>query len=107
MSEPAPSSPPPSGPSPRPPGTIRLGSIAGADVLVNGSWFVIAALIALLVAPRVEQVEPGLGSLKYVAGFAFAVLLYASVLLHEVSHAYVARRYGHRVSSITLHFLGA
>src|SRR5690606_20075242 len=49
---------------------------------------------------------PGLGGWKYVAGLAFAVLLYLSVLLHEASHALVAQRYGHGVESITLHFLG-
>ncbi|WP_319804545.1 site-2 protease family protein [Nocardioides malaquae] len=91
---------------PRPAGTLRLGSIAGADVLVSGSWFLVAALIAVLVAPRIDQVEPGLGGWKYVAGFAFAVILYLSVLLHEASHAWMAQRYGHRVTSITLHFLG-
>ena len=95
-----------SDPSPRPPGTFKVGTIAGSDVLVTTSWFVIAALIAWTVAPRVDQVEPGLGSLKYVAGFAFAVVLYLSVLLHEASHAYMARYYGFQVSSITLHFLG-
>jgi Zn-dependent protease len=83
-----------------------VGTIAGSDVLVTTSWFVIAALIAWTVAPRVDQVEPGLGSLKYVAGFAFAIVLYLSVLLHEASHAYMARHYGFQVSSITLHFLG-
>lgn len=92
--------------SPRPPGTVRLGRIAGADVLVNSSWFLVAALIAFLVSPRVEQVQPGLGSWKYVAGLVFAVLLYLAVLLHEASHAVVAKRYGYRVTSITLHFLG-
>ena len=90
----------------RPPGTIKVGTIAGSDVLVTSSWFLIAALIAWVVAPRVDQVAPGLGSLKYVAGFAFAVILYLSVLLHEASHAYMARHYGYQVSSITLHFLG-
>lgn len=85
---------------------MRVGSIAGADVLVSGSWFLVAALIALLVAPRVEQVEPGLGAWKYVAGFVFAVILYLAVLLHEASHAWMAQRYGHRITSITLHFLG-
>jgi Zn-dependent protease len=93
-------------PQPRPPGTIKVGTIAGSDVLVTTSWFIIAALIAWTVSPRVEQVEPGLGSLKYVAGFAFAVVLYLSVLLHEASHAYMAKYYGFEVSSITLHFLG-
>lgn len=90
----------------RPPGTIRIGSLAGADVLVSTSWFFIAAIIALLVSPRIEQVEPGLGVWKYVAGLVFAVVLYLSVLLHEASHAFMARRYGFPVSTITLHFLG-
>ncbi|GAA1909003.1 hypothetical protein GCM10009737_07650 [Nocardioides lentus] len=91
---------------PRPRGTIRVGSVAGSDVLVSGSWFLVAALIAVLVAPRAELVQPGLGGWAYVAGFVFAVLLYGSVLLHEASHAVVAKRYGFTVSSITLHFLG-
>lgn len=93
-------------PRPRPPGTIKIGSIAGSDVLVTSSWFVVAALIAIVVAPRAEQVHPGLGVWKYVAGFAFAVVLYLSVLLHEASHAWMARHYGFPVSTITLHFLG-
>jgi Zn-dependent protease len=63
-------------------------------------------MIAVLVAPRVDEVTPGLGAWKYVAGLAFAVILYGSVLLHEASHAAVARHYGYPVSSITLHFLG-
>jgi len=91
---------------PRPPGTFKIGTIAGSDVLVTSSWFVVAALIAYVVAPRVEQVEPGIGVLKYAVGFVFAVVLYLSVLLHEASHAWMARHYGFPVSTITLHFLG-
>jgi Zn-dependent protease len=90
----------------RPPGTFKVGTVAGSDVLITSSWFLIAALIAWVVAPRVDQVAPGLGGLKYVAGFAFAVILYLSVLLHEASHAFMARHYGYQVTSITLHFLG-
>lgn len=93
-------------PTPRPPGTIKIGTIAGSDVLVSSSWFLVAALIAVIMSPRVDQVQPGLGAWKYVAGLAFAVVLYGSVLLHEASHAIMARRYGFPVSSITLHFLG-
>ena len=53
-----------------------------------------------------RRVQPGLGAWKYVVGLAFAVLLYLSVLLHEASHAAMARHYGFPVTSITLHFLG-
>lgn len=93
-------------PAPRPPGTFKVGTIAGADVLLSSSWFLVAGLIAVVMAPRVEEISPGLGIFKYVAGLAFAVVLYLSVLLHEASHAFMARRYGFPVSSITLHFLG-
>jgi Zn-dependent protease len=89
-----------------PPGTLRIGSIGGVDVLVRSSWLLVALLIAVLLAPQVEQAQPGLGALKYVAGLAFAVLLYLSVLLHEISHALMAQRYGLGVRSISLHFLG-
>ncbi len=91
---------------PYPPGSIRIGAFRGVDVVVRSSWLLVALLIAYLLAPRVEQVQPGLGALKYVAGLAFAVLLYLSVLLHEMSHAVMAQRYGLGVRSITLHFLG-
>jgi Zn-dependent protease/CBS domain-containing protein len=93
-------------PAPRAPGTIRIGSIVGIDVLITTSWFVVAALISLVFGPRIEAAQPGLGFWKYVAGFAFAVVLYLSVLLHEASHAVVAKRLGYGVNSITLHFLG-
>ncbi|MGI9156010.1 MAG: site-2 protease family protein [Marmoricola sp.] len=92
--------------APLPPGTFRVGQIAGVDVLVRSSWLIVAALIAALMAPAIEQAAPGLGALKYVAGFAFAVLLYLSVLLHEASHAVAATHYGLPVKSISIHFLG-
>src|SRR6476659_6893451 len=90
----------------RPAGTLQVGSIAGSPVLISRSWFLIAGLIAIMVAPAVDRAEPGLGGLKYVAGLMLAVLLYLSVLVHEASHALVAKRFGLPVSSITLHFLG-
>jgi Zn-dependent protease/CBS domain-containing protein len=94
--------PPPS----HPPGSFRIGSISGVDVYVRASWVLVAGMIAVLMAPRVEEVEPGLGALKYVAGVAFAVLLYLSVLLHEMSHALMAKHFGLPVRSISLQFLG-
>ncbi|WP_036224797.1 site-2 protease family protein [Marmoricola sp. URHB0036] len=94
------------GPRTYPPGTWRVGSVRGVDVLVRSSWLLVALLIAVVLAPRIEEVEPGLGVLKYVAGVAFAVLFYLSLLLHEISHALMAQRYGLGVRSISLVFLG-
>jgi len=80
--------------------------VAGIDVTVANSWFLIIGLIALLIAPRLQLVAPGLGGWAYVAGTAFALLLYLSVLLHEISHALAARVFDMQVNSINLHFLG-
>lgn len=85
---------------------LRIGTIAGSPVLVSPSWFLVAGFIAYLMAPAVDDVQPGLGPWKYVVGIAFAIALYGAILLHEASHAIMARRYGFQVRSITLHFLG-
>jgi Zn-dependent protease len=85
---------------------IRIGSIAGSDVLVTPSWFLVAALITITMAPVVESFQPGLGALRYLGAFAFAVVIYGSVLLHEAAHAVMARRLGYPVGAITFHFLG-
>lgn len=88
------------------PGTIRLGTVSGIDITVQTSWFLVVVLIAILVQPRLVEIEPGLGNLGYVAGVGVAILLYLSVLLHEISHAVAARAFKMPVSSINLHFLG-
>ena len=52
-------------------------------------------LIAVIAgAAPSSRPSPGSAALKYVAGLALAVLLYLSVLLHEASHALMARRFG-------------
>lgn len=85
---------------------FRLGTVAGIDITVATSWFAIIGLIAVLMAPRLEDVRPGLGGWAYLAGAAYAVLLYMSVLLHEISHALAALAFKMQVNSINLHFLG-
>lgn len=83
-----------------------MATVGGTQILLSYTTLLFAALFAVILGPQVEAVRPGLGPLRYVAGAVFAVLLYAAVLLHEISHALVARRYGTQVPSITLHFLG-
>jgi Zn-dependent protease len=87
-------------------GTFRLGTVAGIDVTVASSWFLIVGLIAVVMAPRIQDIAPDIGGWAYVVGVAFAVLLYFSVLLHEISHALAARAFDMPVKAINLHFLG-
>lgn len=80
--------------------------MAGVQITVASSWFLIVGLIAVVMAPRIREVEPALGVWAYAVGAAFAVLLYVSVLLHEISHAVAARAFDMPVTGINLHFLG-
>jgi Zn-dependent protease/CBS domain-containing protein len=102
-----PADPPDTGHRPAPPrGTFVLGTVAGIDVTVASSWFLIVALLAVFVAPGIQREVPGLGAGAYLAGAVLAVLFYGSVLLHEISHALAARAFDMPVTSINLHFLG-
>jgi Zn-dependent protease len=62
--------------------------------------------IALSFIPRLDDVDPTLGNNKYLLAVAFAVLLYLSILVHELAHAAVARAQGLRVRSVALSMLG-
>jgi Zn-dependent protease/CBS domain-containing protein len=95
-------------PAPPRPGPRRL-VIArpfGVPVDVTPAWFLIAGLITVGFAATVERAVPGLGPWRYAVSLTFAVLLYVSVLLHELSHTVVALRAGLGVRRISLHLLG-
>ncbi len=83
-----------------------MGKPFGIPVYVAPSWFVVAALITVVFAPVVDARLPGLGPWRYLVSFAFAVLLYLSVLVHELAHSVVARKFGLPVRRISLYLLG-
>ncbi|ROS74373.1 Zn-dependent protease [Cellulomonas sp. PhB143] len=79
-----------------------LGRVAGAPVVVTPSWGIAAVVLTVLFAPTVRWYQPHLGAGIYLVAFAFVLLLFGSVFLHEVAHALVARRLGHRVTELAL-----
>lgn len=83
-----------------------MGAPFGVPVFVSPSWFLVAALITVFFAPTFAAQVPGIGPGRYAVSFAFAVLLYLSVLVHELSHSVVAKSFGLPVRRITLHLLG-
>ncbi len=85
---------------------LLMGRPFGIPIYIAPTWFLVAALITYFFAPRVQAELPGIGLWRFVVAFAFAVLLYVSVLVHELSHSVVAVRLGLPVRRISLHFLG-
>ncbi|GAA3101934.1 site-2 protease family protein [Streptosporangium carneum] len=84
-----------------------MGRPFGIPVYVSPTWFIVAAFITFTFQQLVSSWLPDLSTpLTYVVSFAFAVLLYLSVLLHELAHCVVARMYGLPVRRITLYLLG-
>jgi Zn-dependent protease len=76
----------------------------GIPVYISPYWFVIAGVFILVYANELAATLHG--STRYIVAAAFVVLLYASVLIHELSHCVVARGYGLPVRRILLYPLG-
>ena len=98
-------SPPGRGPDRRD-GRIVVARPFGVPVDVTPAWFLVAGLITWVFAATVERAVPGLGPWRYAVSLAFALLLYLSVLVHELSHTFFALRVGLPVRRISLHVLG-
>lgn len=82
-----------------------MGRPFGVPIYVAPTWFLIAAFITVVFAPTDNEI-PGLGGWRYVVSFSFAVLLYLSVIVHELAHSVVAKRLGLPVRHIAIYFLG-
>jgi Zn-dependent protease/CBS domain-containing protein len=85
---------------------VLIGRPFGVPVYVTPTWFIVAGLITYWFAPSVESSVPGIGAWKYAVSLGYAVLLYGSVLIHELAHTLVALRGGLPVHRIRLYFLG-
>jgi Zn-dependent protease len=89
-------------------GGFPLFRLAGIQVRVDPSWFLIFLLIWWsLSAGYFPRAHPETSAAQsWAAGLLAALLFFLSLLLHELSHSLVARRAGHEVRSITLFLFG-
>lgn len=87
---------------------VDLFRIGGIQVAVDASWLVVFALVLWsLAAGYFPSQFPGRGWGDYIAvGLASTVLFFSSVLLHELSHAFVGNSLGEEVKRITLFIFG-
>uniref|UniRef100_B8HNI2 Zinc metalloprotease n=1 Tax=Cyanothece sp. (strain PCC 7425 / ATCC 29141) TaxID=395961 RepID=B8HNI2_CYAP4 len=85
----------------------RVGSIFGIPLFIDASWFFVIALFTFLNGTEWQNTHPEWGiGLAWTAGLAISLLLFGSVLLHELGHSLVARSQGIEVKSITLFLFG-
>ena len=87
---------------------IPVGRVLGIPIGLDYSWFVIFGLLTWMLAGSYYPAEfknwPPL--MYWLVGAATALMLFVSVLLHELGHSVVALRYNIPVRSITLFLFG-
>jgi Zn-dependent protease/CBS domain-containing protein len=94
--------------------SLQIGRIMGIPVKLHITFLLIIPWIAWAFATQsipffgraygFGAVEPP--SIRWIYSFAFSILLFACVALHELGHSYVAKRYGISIQSITLYLFG-
>ena len=97
--------------------SYRIGSIGGIPIKLHLSFLIILLIFIWIFAVNDFRIKTlgiiiGFGGmnistwLKYLLGAIASVLFFATLLFHELSHSFVARRYGTKILSITLFVLG-
>ncbi len=90
--------------------SLKLGKIFGIPFEVNLSWLAIFALVAFTLStgyyPNIDGASGAPTWLYWVLGAFTALLFFASILAHELSHSLVTLAEGGRVEKITLFIFG-
>ncbi len=88
--------------------TITLGRILGIPIALDYSWFLIFAFMTWSLASGYYPAEfsDWPVSFYWITGAATAIMLFVSVLLHELAHSVVARNDKMVVTNITLFIFG-
>jgi Zn-dependent protease len=85
--------------------SIRLATVFGIRIGVNASWFVVLFLFIYWLNSSFVDVL-GDSTMAFWTAVASAFGFFGSILLHELGHAFAARREGIAVSGIDLFFFG-
>ncbi|MFH0978891.1 MAG: site-2 protease family protein [Candidatus Woesearchaeota archaeon] len=87
--------------------SYNIGSIAGIEINIHISWLLVFALLAWSLATDFFPPKYHFGvALSWILGITASLLLFVSVLVHELAHSLVSKAYKMKVSSITLFFFG-
>ncbi len=89
--------------------SFKIGSVMGIPIKLHVTFLLILPVFAYVFAINPQPfgffgVEPPLT--RYALSTLTAILLFVSILLHELAHSYLAMRYGVNIDSITLFLFG-
>ncbi len=87
-------------------GNIRIGNLFGIPFFINPSWFFILGLVTWTYGSGLTEFPELTGIMPWLLGLVAALLLFSSVLAHELGHSFVAISQGIPVKSITLFIFG-
>jgi len=87
-------------------GSIQLVRVFGIRIGASFSWFVILFFAIYLLSGSFQDALGGSSGEAYVVAVAAAILFFVSIILHELGHAFAARREGIEVHGIDLWLFG-
>jgi len=87
---------------------MRIGRLFGIEIRVDFSWILIFLLVVISLRYGFfpAALRDSTPTAYWLLGISAALLLFASVLVHELAHSLAARRYGIDVHAITLFLFG-
>ncbi len=86
--------------------SIKLFDIFGFRIGVDASWFLVLFLMIIILSGPFRSTLHSSDTVAYVTTVVSVLLLFASLIVHELGHAFVARRQGITVKGIDLFMFG-
>jgi Zn-dependent protease len=86
--------------------SIKLFDLLGFRIGVDASWFLVLFLMIFMLSGAFRQMLHSSDTVTYLAAVVSVLLLFASLIAHELGHAVVARRQGIEVRRIDLFLFG-
>lgn len=85
---------------------LLVAHVFGIPVRIDYRWFIVLIVVAWLTAVNLPVSEVESFALRFVFGLVATIVFFASILFHELAHAWMARREGIDVLEIILHPFG-
>ena len=88
--------------------SLQIARVKGIPIRLHYTLIIVFFLITFTVSVHLmPNINPGLSTLEYwIMGIICAIILFVSVLLHELAHSIIALKYGIKVLQIVLFIFG-